>query len=58
MASKADSTRAARLRAELAEHNYLYHVLDEPVVPDAVYDQLYRELVDLEAQHPELVVPE
>jgi len=58
MASKAERARAAQLRAELAEHNYRYHVLDQPVVPDAVYDQLYRELADLEAEHPELVVPD
>ncbi len=56
MASRADITRAARLRAELAEHNYRYHVLDDPTIPDAAYDQLYRELVDLERRHPELIV--
>ena len=50
--------RAAQLRAELADHNYRYHVLDEPTVPDAVYDQLYRELVELEGRHPELIIPD
>lgn len=58
MPSRSDRDRAARLRAELAEHNYRYHVLDDPTIPDAVYDQLYRELVDLETRHPELIVPE
>jgi len=50
--------RIAELRAELDEHNYRYYVLDEPSVPDAEYDRLFRELQALEAQHPELVTPE
>lgn len=50
--------RAARLRAELDDHNYRYHVLDDPRIPDAAYDQLFQELVDLETRHPELIVPE
>jgi len=48
--------RAAELRAELAEHNYRYHVLDQPVLPDSVYDQLFNELVELEKEHPDLIV--
>ncbi len=47
--------RLAQLRAELDDHNYRYHVLDSPSVPDAAYDQLYRELVELEARYPELI---
>lgn len=58
MASRSDRARAAKLRAELSEHNYRYHVLDDPSIPDAVYDQLYLELLDLEQRHPELVVPD
>ena len=50
--------RIAALRAELDEHNYRYYVLDEPSVPDAEYDRLFRELQALEAEHPELVTPE
>ncbi|GMV30351.1 MAG: DNA ligase [Rhodanobacteraceae bacterium] len=53
MTAKA-AQRAERLRAELAEHNYRYHVLDDPTVPDAEYDALLRELIELEAAHPEL----
>lgn len=47
--------RAAELRAELAEHNYRYHVLDEPSIPDADYDAMLRELIAIETKHPELV---
>ena len=51
----APQTRILELRAELDQHNYRYHVLDEPSIPDAEYDRLFRELKDLEAQYPELV---
>lgn len=43
------------LRAELRHHNYLYYVLDDPAIPDAEYDRLFRELQALETAHPELV---
>ena len=43
------------LRATLRHHEYLYHVLDTPELPDAEYDRLMRELRELEAQHPELI---
>ncbi|UXI66729.1 NAD-dependent DNA ligase LigA [Tahibacter amnicola] len=47
--------RAIALRAEIAEHNYRYHVLDDPSIPDADYDALMRQLEALERAHPELV---
>lgn len=50
--------RIQALRAELDEHNYRYYVLDEPSVPDAEYDRLFRELQALEVEHPELVTPD
>ena len=43
------------LRREIEAHNYAYHVLDSPTVPDAEYDRLMRRLQELEAAHPELV---
>ncbi|MEN5166879.1 NAD-dependent DNA ligase LigA [Achromobacter kerstersii] len=49
---------AARLRAELEQHNVRYYVYDEPSVSDAEYDGLMRQLEALEAEHPELVTPE
>ncbi|MDQ2689474.1 MAG: NAD-dependent DNA ligase LigA, partial [Chloroflexota bacterium] len=54
-----DSTaRAEELRAILEEANYRYHVLDAPTMPDREYDLLFRELVELEAAHPELITPD
>jgi DNA ligase (NAD+) len=53
-----DAQRIAALRQELDAHNYRYYVLDEPSVPDAEYDRLFRELQALEAEHPELVTPD
>lgn len=47
--------RAAWLRAELERHNHAYYVLDAPTIPDAEYDQLFRELQGLEAEYPELL---
>ncbi|QLK62093.1 NAD-dependent DNA ligase LigA [Enterobacteriaceae bacterium Kacie_13] len=43
------------LRSQLRHHEYQYHVLDAPEVPDAEYDRLMRELRELETAHPELV---
>jgi DNA ligase (NAD+) len=50
--------RARVLHEELHEHNYRYYVLDNPVITDAEYDRLLRELQQLEATHPELLTPD
>ena len=50
--------RAEVLRAQIAHHNERYHVLDAPEVTDAEYDELVRELRALEAEHPDLAVPD
>ena len=50
--------RAAELRALVEHHNYRYHVLDDPEIPDSGYDALYDELKALEEAHPELVTPD
>ncbi|GGI17743.1 NAD-dependent DNA ligase LigA [Gottfriedia solisilvae] len=44
-----------KLRSELSQYNYEYHVLDNPSVPDTEYDMLLHELIRLEEQYPELV---
>jgi DNA ligase (NAD+) len=43
------------LRRTIEAHNFAYHVLDSPTVPDAEYDRLLRRLQDIEAAHPELI---
>lgn len=52
------AARAAQLRAEIAQHDYRYYVLDDPLVSDAEYDRLMQELRALEAAHPGLVSPD
>ena len=47
--------RARELHAQLHEHNYRYYTKDDPLISDAEYDQLLRELQSLEAQYPELI---
>jgi DNA ligase (NAD+) len=59
MAARASVQRqVARLRADIERHNYRYHVLDDPEISDAEYDRLIAELRRIEAEHPELVVPD
>jgi DNA ligase (NAD+) len=55
---KAVLDEAQSLRNELERHNYQYYVLDQPLVSDAEYDRLFRELQKLEDEHPELAVPD
>ena len=56
MASTAQQQlRAAELRQLLNRAAHAYYVLDAPEFEDAVYDRLYRELLELEQQHPELL---
>ncbi len=43
------------LRRQLEEYNYHYHVLDAPIISDAEYDQLFKQLQALEAAHPEFI---
>jgi DNA ligase (NAD+) len=50
--------RIAQLRAEIRRHEERYYVHDDPEITDAEFDALMRELVDLEAQHPELIDPD
>ena len=47
--------RYRELLSELNEHNYRYHVLDAPIIDDNAYDRLYRELLEIEEEHPDWV---
>ncbi|MEG4508490.1 NAD-dependent DNA ligase LigA [Microcoleus sp. F6_B4] len=47
-----------QLRQQLQQASYAYYVLDAPVMPDDVYDRLYRQLQDLESDYPELITAE
>src|SRR5512133_1508772 len=48
------AARAAALRERIGAADHAYYVLDQPVLSDAEYDRLMRELAELEAAHPEL----
>ncbi len=50
--------RHAQLATEVADHQFRYYVLDAPVVSDGQFDELWRELLALEDEHPGLVTPE
>ena len=57
-AQSGDRQRVAELREQLKEHDHRYYVLDAPLIPDAEYDRLFRELQALEAAHPEWITPD
>jgi DNA ligase (NAD+) len=50
--------RHARLSVELTEHQHRYHVLDSPLISDAEYDALMRELNEIEESYPALRTPD
>lgn len=58
MASVEIEKKAEALRKELRRHSYLYYVLDRPEITDFEFDRMYRELVDLEKAHPEIITPD
>jgi len=50
--------RIEQLRAEINHHNYRYYVLDSPEISDAEYDELMRELKQLEEEYPQFLTPD
>ena len=54
-APKSAHQRARELHQQLHEHNYRYYTKDDPLISDAGYDQLLRELQALETKYPELI---
>ena len=58
MTAATAAARAAQLRSQIAQHDYRYYVLDDPLVADAEYDRLMQELRALEAADPTLITPD
>ncbi|ULA58882.1 MAG: DNA ligase [Nitrospira sp.] len=58
MADQSIEQRIAALRRKIRHHDHLYYTKDRPEISDAEYDRLFRELVDLETAHPELITPD
>ena len=58
MDKKSAQSKINRLRETLRQHNHNYYVLDNPTVSDREYDILYRQLVDLESEYPDLITPD
>ena len=56
--TKTVEARIVELRDQVDYHLYRYHVLDEPEIPDAEFDKLWDELLELEREHPELQTPD
>jgi DNA ligase (NAD+) len=52
------AVRADELRSQLREASHRYYVLDAPTLSDAEYDRLFRELEQIEAEHPDLITPD
>lgn len=50
--------RIGKLREQIDDYRYRYHVLDDPMVTDEIYDSLTRELKELEERFPELLTPD
>ena len=57
-ANKTAQERIRALREELNKHAHRYYVLDAPLISDGEYDQLFKELLDIEEQYPELITPD
>ena len=50
--------RLDQLSQEIRQHNYQYHVLDQPIISDYEYDRMLLELRQIEEQHPEWITPD
>ena len=56
--AKSPAEQVRRLREEIARADHQYYVLDQPTLPDAEYDRLMRDLQALEAENPDLIIPD
>lgn len=53
-----ESSRLKELKKTISEYDYQYYVLDQPTISDFEYDRLFKELLNIEAKHPEWVTPD
>lgn len=51
-------SRYEELKQQIHFHNYRYHVLDAPVISDLEFDRLLNELKQIEAERPDLIMPD
>ena len=58
MTSQKLALLAASLRAQINEHNFRYHIEDDPGITDAEYDELFTKLLEIETDNPELITPD
>lgn len=58
MSKQSIKSQIEKLRQEIDEHNYRYHVLDQPVISDAEYDKLFKKLQELEKDYPDYITAE
>lgn len=58
MVSEKEKIRTRELQEQLRYHNYRYYILNDPVISDLEYDRLYRELIALEEDYPDLRTPD
>ncbi|HTY13341.1 MAG TPA: NAD-dependent DNA ligase LigA [Candidatus Omnitrophota bacterium] len=58
MDKAAAEKKIEKLRKEIHHHDHLYYVLDKPTISDQEYDKLFRELQELEKEHPSLISPD
>jgi DNA ligase (NAD+) len=58
MTTSDPAARAEELRSQIRQHSHRYYVLDDPIVSDADFDALVKELQSIEADHPELITPD
>jgi len=58
VAPKQVTERYRKLLKEIKRHRHLYHVLDQPEIPDTAFDELEKELFAIEAQYPEIISPD
>lgn len=54
---KAIQAQVEKLRKEIDSYNYHYYVLDKPIISDAIFDQLFKQLQQLESAYPTLITP-